>query len=90
MVAQLRRDGIAVDVDPQTYPNGRFVRLTVPKGNPIQLWQPRRKGNLTRAGSWHAPRIAGHLEVIHVRQESLRSWEGNGGRVAGNPAMMVV
>jgi glyoxylase I family protein len=43
MVAQLRRGGIAVEVDPQTYPNGRFARLTDPEGNPIQLWQPRKK-----------------------------------------------
>jgi predicted enzyme related to lactoylglutathione lyase len=40
MVAQLRRDGIAVDVDPKTYPNGRFALLHDPEGNPIQLWQP--------------------------------------------------
>jgi glyoxylase I family protein len=39
MVAQLRERGIAVDVDPQAYPNGRFARLTDPEGNPIQLWQ---------------------------------------------------
>jgi hypothetical protein len=40
MVAQLRARGIAVDVDAQVYPNGRFARLTDPEGNPIQLWQP--------------------------------------------------
>ena len=39
MVAQLRRAGIKVDVDPETYPNGRFARLSDPEGNPIQLWQ---------------------------------------------------
>ncbi len=39
MVAQLRRDDIAVEVDPQTYPNGRFAQLHDPEGNPIQLWQ---------------------------------------------------
>jgi glyoxylase I family protein len=43
MVAQLRRAGINVDVDPQTYPNGRFARLTDPEGNPIQLWEPNKK-----------------------------------------------
>ena len=43
MVAQLRRAGIAVELDPQTYPNGRFARLSDPEGNPIQLWQPRKK-----------------------------------------------
>jgi len=40
MVAQLRGRGIAVDVDSQVYPNGRFARLSDPEGNPIQLWQP--------------------------------------------------
>jgi glyoxylase I family protein len=40
MVAQLRRDGIEVDVDPKTYPNGRFALLHDPEGNPLQLWQP--------------------------------------------------
>jgi len=39
MVAQLRADGIEVEVDPQTYPNGRFASLDDPEGNPIQLWQ---------------------------------------------------
>ena len=41
MVAQLRRAGIAVDVDPERYPNGLFARLADPEGNPIQLWQPK-------------------------------------------------
>jgi predicted enzyme related to lactoylglutathione lyase len=45
MVAQLRRAGIAVDVDRTTYPNGRFARLQDPEGNPIQLWQPQRKAS---------------------------------------------
>ncbi|MCL2912349.1 VOC family protein [Shewanella corallii] len=40
MVAQLRQAGIAVEVDPETYPNGLFARLQDPEGNPIQLWQP--------------------------------------------------
>ena len=39
MVAQLRLAGINVEVDPETYPNGRFARLVDPEGNPIQLWQ---------------------------------------------------
>jgi len=43
MVAQLRRAGITVDVDPEKYPNGRFARLADPEGNPIQLWQPAEK-----------------------------------------------
>lgn len=40
MVTQLRARGIAVDVDSEVYPNGRFARLSDPEGNPIQLWQP--------------------------------------------------
>jgi glyoxylase I family protein len=43
MVAQLRGAGITVDVDAETYPNGRFARLADPEGNPIQLWQPMKK-----------------------------------------------
>ena len=41
MVAQLKRAGISVEVDPKTYPNGRFARLEDPEGNPIQLWEPK-------------------------------------------------
>jgi glyoxylase I family protein len=40
MAAQLRAAGIAVEIDPQSYPNGRFASLHDPEGNPIQLWQP--------------------------------------------------
>jgi glyoxylase I family protein len=40
MVAQLRERGIAVEVDSEIYPNGRFARLSDPEGNPIQLWEP--------------------------------------------------
>jgi glyoxylase I family protein len=40
MVAQLRDRGIAVKVDSQVYPNGRFARLSDPEGHPIELWQP--------------------------------------------------
>jgi len=40
MAAQLRANGIAVEVDPENYPNGRFAKLVDPEGNPIQLWQP--------------------------------------------------
>ncbi len=40
MTAQLRANGIAVDVDPELYPNGRFAKVLDPEGNPIQLWQP--------------------------------------------------
>jgi len=44
MVAQLRAAGIAVDVDAQVYPNGRFARLHDADGNPIELWEPIQKG----------------------------------------------
>ena len=37
---QLRSGGIEVDVDPESYPNGRFAQLQDPEGNAIQLWQP--------------------------------------------------
>ena len=37
-----RAAGIAVKIDPQSYPNGRFARLHDPEGNPIELWQPAR------------------------------------------------
>lgn len=40
MVAQLRAAGVPVEVDPQSYPNGRFARLYDPEGNPIELWEP--------------------------------------------------
>jgi predicted enzyme related to lactoylglutathione lyase len=40
MVAQLRASNVAVEVDPQKYPNGRFARLHDPEGNPIELWEP--------------------------------------------------
>jgi glyoxylase I family protein len=39
MVAQLTAAGIAVEVDPEHYPNGWFARLADQEGNPIQLWQ---------------------------------------------------
>ena len=41
MVAQLKANGITVNVDPTLYPNGRFARLQDPEGNPIELWEPK-------------------------------------------------
>ena len=41
MVAQLESKGVAVKVDPEAYPYGRFARLHDPEGNPIELWQPK-------------------------------------------------
>jgi len=43
MAAQLRTAGTKVEIDPETYPNGRFASLHDPDGNPIQLWQPEDK-----------------------------------------------
>ena len=40
MVDQLRTVGIAVTVDPERYPNGRFATLYDPEGNRLELWQP--------------------------------------------------
>lgn len=40
MAAQLRAAGVAIKVDPETYPFGRFAKLNDPEGNPIELWQP--------------------------------------------------
>lgn len=40
MVAQLREAGIEVEVDAETYPNGRFAQLHDPEGNAIQIWEP--------------------------------------------------
>lgn len=40
MVAQLRGEGVEVDVDTEVYPNGRFAQLNDPEGNAIQLWEP--------------------------------------------------
>ena len=40
MVAQLRKLGETVEVEAEPHPNGRFARLYVPEGNPIELWQP--------------------------------------------------
>ena len=39
--AQLQAEGVAVEVDPQEYPNGRFAMLADPEGNAIQLWEPK-------------------------------------------------
>lgn len=46
MAGQLEAAGIAVKVDPTTYPNGRFARIHDPEGNPIELWQPMNADNV--------------------------------------------
>jgi catechol 2,3-dioxygenase-like lactoylglutathione lyase family enzyme len=38
-VAQLRAEDVAVEVDPEEYPHGRFARLHDPEGNPVELWE---------------------------------------------------
>lgn len=40
LAARLTERGVAVDIDPEVYPNGRFAQIRDPEGNPIQLWQP--------------------------------------------------
>jgi glyoxylase I family protein len=40
IVSQLRSAGIAVELDPEFHPNGRFAQLSDPESNPIRLWQP--------------------------------------------------
>lgn len=40
VVEHLRKNGNEVEVDSETYPNGRFARTQDPEGNPIQLWEP--------------------------------------------------
>lgn len=40
LVAHLRKNGNAVEVGPEVYPNGRFAKTTDPEGTPIQLWEP--------------------------------------------------
>lgn len=40
LVAELRSQGIEVNVHPEAMPNGRFAHLVDPEGNPIELWEP--------------------------------------------------
>ncbi len=49
IVAQLESAEIAVKVDPESYPNGRFARTHDPDGNPIELWEPKDIAELERA-----------------------------------------
>lgn len=41
MAAQLIKGDTEVEIDPETYPNGRFAKCNDPEGNPIQLWEPK-------------------------------------------------
>lgn len=49
ITAQLRASGIDVEVDKETYPNGRFARTHDSEGNPIELWEPK-DGNASEPG----------------------------------------
>jgi glyoxylase I family protein len=40
MVEQLQSARVEVEVDPATYPNGRFATTHDPEGNIVQLWEP--------------------------------------------------
>lgn len=40
MAAQLRAAGTQVEINPESFPNGRFAKLNDPEGNPIELWEP--------------------------------------------------
>ena len=53
LAARLGAAGIAVTVDPEVWPNGRFARLHDPEGNPIELWQPSTPADSPLA-RWHA------------------------------------
>jgi transposase len=54
VVAQLRAAGIAVEIDAEQYPNGRFARLYDPEGNPIELLAAARPRDARRrqVGVW--------------------------------------
>ena len=65
MVRRLEPGDIAVEVDPEEYPNGRFAQLADRTAPPSQLWQPsganapdRRDGSAGR-------------HVVHVRSSGL-------------------
>ena len=40
LVAQLRRDGVAIVKGPEAHENGHFAWILDPDGNKIELWQP--------------------------------------------------
>ena len=40
LLAQLRRDGVAILKGPESHPNGRFAWLLDPDGNKVELWEP--------------------------------------------------
>lgn len=40
LLAQLRRDGVAIVKGPESHENGLFAWLLDPDGNKVELWQP--------------------------------------------------
>lgn len=44
LLAQLRRDGIAIVKGPEADENGQFAWILDPDGNKIELWQPMLRG----------------------------------------------
>jgi predicted enzyme related to lactoylglutathione lyase len=40
LLAQLRRDGVAIVKGPESHDNGRFAWILDPDGNKVELWQP--------------------------------------------------
>ncbi len=40
ILTQLRQAGTPIEVDEESYPNGRFAYATDPEGNRFQLWEP--------------------------------------------------
>ena len=44
LLAQLRRDGVAIVKGPESDENGRFAWLLDPDGNKVELWQPTASG----------------------------------------------
>jgi predicted enzyme related to lactoylglutathione lyase len=40
MVAQLKRDSVAILDTMETYDYGKFIHIMDPEGNKIELWEP--------------------------------------------------
>ncbi|MEM8536884.1 MAG: VOC family protein [Pseudomonadota bacterium] len=39
-ISFLREKGVAITYGPTAFPNGRFIHIADPEGNPIELWEP--------------------------------------------------
>ncbi|MET0591154.1 MAG: VOC family protein [Polyangiaceae bacterium] len=44
LVAELRRNGVAIVKGPESHENGKFAWILDPDGNKIELWQPMMSG----------------------------------------------